>query len=123
MSGKGGDKLLNEENEEDGADGGQDEIMDQEQGLEFEGLSIAHPLATTENDGVVEDGEDEGFFQCRQWSPPSGKPEIIGRVADHDFEGLAEIWPDGHAEGPIESRDGERLPQRSRCWSGHFALL
>lgn len=62
MAGNSRNELLEEENEEDKADGSQDEVVDQEQSLELEGFSVAHPLATTKDDGVVDDGKDEGFF-------------------------------------------------------------
>lgn len=53
-------KLLNEENQKDAADGGQVEIVDEEERLELERLAIAHQLATTKDDHVVDDDEDRG---------------------------------------------------------------
>lgn len=60
MANDGGEKLLNEQSQKDGADGGQDEVVDEEQSLEFEGFAVAHQLAATEDDGVVDDNEDGG---------------------------------------------------------------
>ena len=51
-------KLLNEENQENATDGGEVEVVDQEQGLELEGLTAAHDLAASEDDGIVHDNED-----------------------------------------------------------------
>ena len=54
----GGEELLNEESEETGADHGQEKVVDQEEALELEGLAVAHNLAATEDDNVVDDDED-----------------------------------------------------------------
>ena len=60
-----GQQLLNEEGQEDAADDGQVEVVDQEERLELEGLAVAHELAATEDDGVVDDDEDTRLLERR----------------------------------------------------------
>ncbi len=55
-----GNKLLNEEDQEDTADGGQVKVVDEEERLELKGLAVAHEGAATKDDGIVDDDEDGG---------------------------------------------------------------
>lgn len=57
-------ELLNKENQKDAADHGQVEVVDQEERLELERLTVAHQFATTKDDDVVDDNEDRGRLQC-----------------------------------------------------------
>lgn len=78
-----GEKLLNEESQEDSADGSQVEVVDEEESLELVGLTVAHELATTEDDGVVDDDEDRGGLEGRHGRLKGHELEVVDRVA-HD---------------------------------------
>lgn len=88
-----GEKLLNEESQEDSADGGQVEVVDQEERAQLEGLAVAHKLATAEDDGVVDDNEDAGLLQSGHGRLAGNESEVLGRVAGDGLKGLAEDGP------------------------------
>lgn len=89
----GGHELLNEENQEDERDGREVEVVDQEESLKLEGLTVAHELAATENDGVVDDNEDgcrlEGGHGCLE----RDKLELLSGIANNHLPALAEDGP------------------------------
>lgn len=103
------EKLLNEESQEDTADGGQVEVVDEEQSLELVGLTVAHELATTEDDGVVDDDEDRGGLEGRHGGLERHKLEVVGRVAHDGGPCLVEDGPQVDAEGPVDGRQRELL--------------
>lgn len=88
-----GEKLLNEESQEDSADGGQVEVVNQEKRAQLEGLAVAHELATAEDDGVVDDDEDAGLLESGHGRLAGDEFEVFGRVADDGLKGLAEDGP------------------------------
>lgn len=88
-----GNQLLNEESQKYAADGGEVEVVDEEERLELEWLAVAHGLATTKDDGVVDDDEDGRRLERRHGRLEGHKLEVIGRVADDGLEGLAEDGP------------------------------
>ena len=59
----GGKKLLNEESQESTADQSQVEVVDEEETLELEGLTVAHPFATTEDDGIIDNDKDRSRLE------------------------------------------------------------
>ncbi len=89
----GRNQLLEEENQKDTADGGQVEVVDEEDGLELEGLTVAHELPSTKDDGVVDDDEDGGRLERGHRRLERHKLEVIGRVADDGSPGLIEDGP------------------------------
>lgn len=88
-----GQKLLNEESQEEAADGGQVEVVDEEEGLELEGLAVAHQLSATKDDEVVDDDEDGRRLQSRHGSLERHELEVIGRVANDGREELVKDGP------------------------------
>lgn len=86
-------KLLNEENQQDSANSGQVEVVDQKEGLQLEGFAVAHELPPAEYDSVVDDDEDAGLLKRRHGGFARNKSEVLGRVADDSLEGLAEDGP------------------------------
>jgi len=88
-----GQKLLNEESQENGADGSQVEVVDQEQRLQLERLAVAHQLATAKDDGVVNDNEDARLLNRRHGRLAGHEAEDLRGVSDDGLEGLAEDWP------------------------------
>ena len=54
----GWEQLLDEQSQQDGADSGEDEVVDEEQCLQLEGRAVAHHLAAAKDDAVVDDNED-----------------------------------------------------------------
>lgn len=89
----GRNKLLNEENEKNTADGREVEVVDQEQRLELEGLAVAHHLAPTEDDGIVDDDEDGSRLESRHGSLEGDELELAGGIADNGGPGLVEDGP------------------------------
>lgn len=114
MANDGGQELLNEESQEDAADGGEVEVVDEEQRLELEGLAVAHQLATAEDDDVVDDDEDGARLEGRQGRLKRHKLELIGRVAEDGGPCLVEDGPQVDAEGAVERRQRQLLVKGSR---------
>ena len=55
--------LFQKQSQKDSADGGQVEVVDDEESLQFEGFSIAHPFATAKDYSIVDDDEDGCLLQ------------------------------------------------------------
>lgn len=88
-----GNKLLNKQDQEDTADSGEVEVVDEEERLELEWLTIAHQLTATKDDHVVDDDEDGGRLEGRHGSLKGDKFELLGGIANNDLPGLAENRP------------------------------
>jgi len=89
----GGEQLLNEEGQQDSADRGQVEVVDQEERLQLEGFSVAHQAPAAEDDDVVDHDEDAGLPQRRHGRGACSEPEVIGGIAHDQLEGLVEDGP------------------------------
>lgn len=89
----GGQQLLDKERQEDGRNGSQVEVMDQEQRLQLEGLAVAHNLTTPEDDGIVDSNEDSRLLQGRHGSLPSGEPELADGIASNGGPDLVKDGP------------------------------
>ena len=89
----GPQKLLNEESQEDAADGGEVEVVDQEERPQLEWLAVAHELATSENYGIVDNNEDAGLLDRRHGRNTGLEAKVLGRIADDGLKGLAEDGP------------------------------
>ena len=83
--------LLNKECQENSTDGSEIEIMDEEEPLQLERLSVAHEFSPAQNHRIIRKNKDGGFLQRGHGRLPSDKVEIIGRVADDSFEDLVEV--------------------------------
>lgn len=88
-----GQQLLDEEGQEGGGDGSQVEVVDQEQGLELEGLSVAHKLTATEDDGVVDSHEYSSLLQGGHGRLSRGEPEVADRIANNGSPGFVKNGP------------------------------
>ena len=86
------EQLLNEESQQKGADGGQVQVVDEEERLELEGLAVAHQLSTAEDDEVVDDDEDGRRLERGHGRLEGHELEVIGRVAN---DGRPELVKDG----------------------------
>lgn len=89
----GRDELLEEEQQKRQADGGEVEVVNQEQRLELEGLTVAHKLPTAKDDGVVDGDEDGGRLERRHGSLERHELEVGDRVAHDGRPGLVEDRP------------------------------
>lgn len=87
-----GQQLLDEEPQEEGGDGSQVEVVDQEQRLELEGLAVAHKLTATEDDGVVDSNEYSRLFQGGHGSLSRGELEVPDGIAS---DGSPDFVKDG----------------------------
>lgn len=86
-------QLLDVEGQQDGADGGKEEVMDQEECLQLVRIPVAHPFSATEDDRVIADDEDPRFLQRRHRSLAGLEPEFLSRVADDSGPSLVEDGP------------------------------
>lgn len=93
MPDEGGNELLNEEGEQDSADEGEVEVVDDEEGVELEGLAVAHDLAADEDDDVVRDEGGGGLGQAGHWGLAGDEIEAGGLVAAQGLEGPGEDGP------------------------------
>lgn len=89
----GGQQLLNEEGQEGGRDSSQVEVVNQEQGLQLEGRAIAHKLATTEDDSVVDGNEYSRLLQGGHGSLSSSEPEFACWIASNGSPDLVKDRP------------------------------
>jgi hypothetical protein len=108
-----GQKLLNEESQESTTDQSQVEVVDQEETLELERLAVAHPLATTKDDAVVNDNEDRCRLEGGHGSLERHKLEVIGGVADNGSESLVEDGPQVNTKGTVDGRQRQLLVKGS----------
>lgn len=93
LADNGRQKLLNEESQEEAADGGQVEVVDEEERLELERLAVAHQLSTAKDDEVIDDDEDGRRLQSGHGSLERHELEVIGRVANNGREELVKDGP------------------------------
>lgn len=108
-------ELLNKENQKDAANHGQVKVVDQEERLELERLTVAHQFATTKDDDVVNDNEDRGRLQCRHGCLKRYEMEVLGRRSNDDLPSLAEYGPKVNAKGTIDRRQRELLKEARHC--------
>lgn len=105
----GRDELLKEEHKESTRDEGEVEVVDKEERLELEGLAVAHQLATTKDDGIVDDDEDGCRLEGRHGRLERNELEFIDGVADDSGPCLVEDRPQVDAERAIDRWPGELL--------------
>ena len=89
----GPQKLLNEESQEDTANGGEVEVVDQEERPQLEWLAVAHELATPENNGIVDDDENASLLDRRHRCTTCLEAKVLGGIANDGLESLAEDGP------------------------------
>lgn len=89
----GGQELLDEQSQEDGADDGQEEVVDHEQSVQLEGGEVLHDLTATQDDDVVSDQHGPGLLEGGHRGHALDKLELAGRVAHDLFIGLIEDRP------------------------------
>jgi len=88
-----GNDLLDEEGEKDAADGRQVEIVNKEDRPELERLTIAHQLATTKDDNVVDDNKDGVCLEGRHGCLEGNEIKLLGRISSHGLPSLAKDGP------------------------------
>lgn len=93
LADNGREQLLNEQSQEDCADSGQVEVVDDEESLQLKRLSLAHHLASTKDYYVVDDDEDGGLLQRRHGRAAGLEAEVVGGIAHDELEGLVEDRP------------------------------
>lgn len=89
----GGQELLNKQGQEDGADGGQEEVVDHEQGVQLEGGEVLHDLTATEDDDVVGNQHGRGLFEGGHRGHALDEVELASRVAHDQLVGLVKDGP------------------------------
>ena len=73
-------QLLNEEGQQYAGDGSEVEVVDQEKGLELEGFAVAHELAATENNDIVQDDENACLLKSGHWRLPGDEAELADGI-------------------------------------------
>ena len=99
---KRGDELFDEEGQEDTANYSQDEVVDEEERLELERLSVTHHLATTKNGSIVQDNEYRRLLKGRKWRLARHKAKVIGRVSHQNIESLIKVGPQLYAKWTVQ---------------------
>lgn len=103
----GRDELLQEEHKKSTRDESEVEVVDEEERLELEGLTVAHQLATTEDDGIVDDDENGSRLEGRHGRLERNELEFIDGVADDSSPCLVEDGPQVDAKRAIYRRPGK----------------
>lgn len=93
VSPESGHKLLNEQNEEDGADNGQEKVVDHEEGVELECRELLHDFTATKDDDIVCDKHHGGFLQGGQRGHTLGEVELAGGISHDLLKGLLKKRP------------------------------
>lgn len=110
----GGEELLDEQGQQDGADDGQEQVVDHEESVELECGALLHDLATTEDHGIVGNQDGRGLLEGGQRSDTLDELELAGRVAHDLLVGLVEQRPQVNAERPVKGREGHILEELGR---------
>lgn len=105
-----GDELLSEQEKQTSRNGCEVEVVDDEEIVQLHGGSVAHDLATTEDDQVVSRNEGSRFLEGRHGSLALDEAEVVGRVS-HD-----------HGVDTIKNRPWVQFDHR-RSDKGHLAGL
>lgn len=104
--------LLDEEREEHAADCGQDEVVDDERGLQFEGIPVLHELSPSKDNDVVAQERGYSALQGGHGRHSRDELEIRRRLAGKSREALAEVWPEMDAKGTVEcNRHGQIISE------------
>ena len=111
MSPESGDQLLNEQDQQDSADGGQEKVVNHEQGVKLERRQLLHDLATTEDDNVVGDKHHCSLLQGGQRGDALGEVELAGGIPHDLLVGLVEEGPQVHTEGSIDGGDRDMFEE------------
>lgn len=114
VSPESGEQLLDEQEQQDTAHGGQKEVVNHEQGVKLERRQLLHDLTTTEDDNVVGDKHHCSLLQGGQRGHTLGEVELAGGIAHDLLVGLVEEGPQVHAKGTIESRDRDMFKDFGR---------
>lgn len=114
-----GDELLNEENQKNAADGGQVEVVDEEERLQLEGLAVAHERAATEDDAVVDDDEDGRRLERGHGRLEGDELEVSHGVTRDGGPCLVEYGPQVDAEGAVDGGQRQLLEEGGRGCRRH----
>lgn len=114
MSPEGGDQLLNEQDQQDSAHGGQKEVVNHKQGVKLERRQLLHDLATAEDDNVVGDKHNCSLLQGGQRGDTLGEAELAGGIPHDLLVGLFEEGPQVHTEGSIDGGDRDMFEDFGR---------
>lgn len=110
----GGQELLDEQGQQDGADDGQEQVVDHEQGVQLECGELLHDLAAAEDHGVVGDQDGRGLLEGGQWSDTLDELELAGRIAHYLLISLIKQRPQVNAKRSVEGWEGHILEELGR---------
>lgn len=104
VSGEDGDQVLDEEDQESARGDGQQEVVENEQGLELEGLLALHDLATAKDDDKVGDGPHGDLVLGREWGDTLLEDEGVDALAGDELVALGKVGVELDAEGLIKGK-------------------
>jgi len=78
-----GNELLKEENQQDPTDGGEIQIVNQEERIQLQRWSISHPFSATQNDKIVDEEHGSGLLQCRKRRLTWRELKVVSMVAKY----------------------------------------
>jgi len=107
----GGQELLDKQGQQDGADGGQDKVVDHKQGIQLEGGQLLHDLTTTKDDNVVSDQHSRGLLEGGHGCHALDELELASGVTHDLFIGLVEQGPQVDAKRPVQGGEGHILKE------------
>lgn len=81
-------QLFKVESQQDGANGREHEVVQEEERLQPERRAITHEFPAAEDDGVVYDNENARFLQGRHGCSARLEPKLRGWVAHRELKRL-----------------------------------
>lgn len=102
VSGKDGNEVLDEQDQESAGGDGQQEVVENEQGLELEGLLALHDLATAKDDDKVGDSPHGNLVLGREWGDALLEDEGVDALAGDELVALGKVGVELDAEGLIK---------------------
>lgn len=113
----GGKQLLNEKRQNDGADRREDEIVNQKESLQLEGLPVPHQLSAAKNDEIVDGDKNGGVSQRRHGRLANDKLKFICRISCRILKCLVKERPQVDAKRPVHAGNGEKRCHGCSNWT------
>lgn len=88
-----GEQLLDEQHQENGADNGQEQVVDHEQRVELERREVLHNLAATENHDIVGHKKGRGLLEGGQRGHTLDELEFASGVSHDQLVSLIKDGP------------------------------
>ena len=103
VSAEDGDQVLDEQQKQGTRGDSEEEVVEDEQGLELEGILVLHDLTAAKDDDEVGDGPHGNLVLCGQWGDTLLEDEGADGVAGDELVALAEEVIELDAKGLIDA--------------------